>query len=555
MTNNYGVVLLVDDDDLKYMFESLDSSGSQGSVQGGSVSSGSSTRNLVGSSVGSEGNSRESNELRNGDILYYRSFNAASMVVSNQEHDMLKIGEVKNPIELTKGMTFESKDKFMNLVKKVYIVNYLEIKVVKCDSITWEVVCKQNSEGCKWSLRGRKRKLHDHFEIMDIKGPYTCVNRAISQDHLNLSSSYIAEMIMDLVTVDPTVSENVLITAIVKEIGYKPSSKKYLKIDGTHLYGKYRGVLLTVTTIDGFHHILPVTFAVVEGKNVSSWTWFMERVRKTVVLGRMGVCVISDRYAGIMSAMKYPNLGCCKPYGYHRFCIRHLAANFAKQFKKEGLKKRVVEMCSQLTHEKLIVQCQALLAIEPRADEWFSEMHPKHLSLACDEGKRFGIMTTNVAESWNNAIKGARKLPISARFKDLYYKVVSYFDQRHIEIEKQTLGGEELTKYANNMMQKWKDRTTGHHVTRIDYNTWYLSAGLQHTRFMSECYNLENAKMVYLGKFQPIADKKEWPLLGEFPIVVAEEDIPKKPGRRKFTRYKNEMDYQGKGKGTTSSAP
>ncbi|XP_074342179.1 uncharacterized protein LOC141679626 [Apium graveolens] len=226
------------------------------------------------------------------------------------------------------------------MVKKVHIANHLEIKVVKSDSVTWEVVCKQNYEGYKWRLRGRKRKLHDHFEFMDTKGPHTCVNQAISQDHFNLSSSYITEMIMDLVAADPTVSEKVLMAAIVKDVGYKPSSKK---IECTHLYGKY---LHTATAIDGFHHILPVAFDVVEWENVSSWTWFMERVRKTVAFRRMGVCVILDRHAGIMSAMNNTNLGWCEPYGYHRFCIGHLAANFAKQFKKEGLKKRVVEMCS-----------------------------------------------------------------------------------------------------------------------------------------------------------------------------------------------------------------
>ncbi|KAL8114232.1 hypothetical protein AgCh_021186 [Apium graveolens] len=212
MKNKYGVVLLVDDDDLEYMFESLDGS----------------------------------------------------------EHDMLKIGEVKNLIELTKCMTFESKDKLTNMVKKVYITNNLQIKVVKSDSVTCEV--------------------------------------AISQDHLNLSSSYITEMIMDLVVVDSTVSEKVLMVSIVKEVGIN-------------------------------HQVQ-----------------------------------------------------------------RHLPANFAKQFKKEGLKKRVVEMYSQLTHEKLNVKWQALLATEPRTDEWFSEMQPKHSSLACDEGKRFGIMTKNMAKIWNNLL-------------------------------------------------------------------------------------------------------------------------------------------------------
>lgn len=123
-----------------------------------------------------------------------------------------------------------------------------------------------------------------------------------------------------------------------------------LQIDGTHLYGKYRGVLLTATAIDGFHHIIPVAFAIVEGENVSSWTWFMESVGKTVALGRVGVCVFSERHVGIMFAMNNPNLGWCKPYGYHQFCVGNLTTKFEKMFKKEGLKKKVVGMCSQLTH-------------------------------------------------------------------------------------------------------------------------------------------------------------------------------------------------------------
>lgn len=39
-----------------------------------------------------------------------------------------------------------------------------------------------------------------------------------------------------------------------------------LKIDCTHLYGKYGGFLLTTTAVDGFHHVLPIAFTIVEGR-------------------------------------------------------------------------------------------------------------------------------------------------------------------------------------------------------------------------------------------------------------------------------------------------
>lgn len=243
-----------------------------------------------------------------------------------------------------------------------------------------------------------------------------------------------------------------------------------------------------------------------------------------------------------------------------------------------------------------------MLLAEPRAEEWFGDINPKNTTLAYDEERRFGIMTTNIAESWNNAIKESRKLPISALVKALYYKVISYFDQRRHEIQKQVIDGNEFTKYANNIMNKWKECASGHHVTSIDRITWVFevitikrgqkggkkqivrllerictcnkwqiyqlpcshvfaccaSLGFEHKSFIGEWYKLETARKVYAGHFEPLPDKKAWPPLIGFPTVMHDdEDIPNKPGRRKSTRYKNEMDYQilGKGKGTSSGAP
>lgn len=114
-------------------------------------------------------------------------------------------------------------------------------------------------------------------------------------------------------------------------------------IGSTHLYGPYPGVLgvlLSATTIDGFNHILPLAFAIVESENLLSWGWFMDRLRKFVALRRHGICIISNRHYGILAAMQNP--GWCEPHDHHRFCVRHLAANFATAHKKPGLRDKVV---------------------------------------------------------------------------------------------------------------------------------------------------------------------------------------------------------------------
>ena len=43
-----------------------------------------------------------------------------------------------------------------------------------------------------------------------------------------------------------------------------------IQIDGTHLYGPYPLVLLSAIAVDGFSHILPLAFAIVESENLSS---------------------------------------------------------------------------------------------------------------------------------------------------------------------------------------------------------------------------------------------------------------------------------------------
>lgn len=70
---------------------------------------------------------------------------------------------------------------------------------------------------------------------------------------------------------------------------------------------------------------------------------------------------------------------------------------------------------------------------------------------------------------------------------------------------------------------------------------------------VSEWYRLDNARKVYGSAFEPLPDEDAWPLFNRFPKVVPDiENIPKKSGRTKSTRYKNETNFYvlGRNKGT-----
>jgi len=93
-----------------------------------------------------------------------------------------------------------------------------------------------------------------------------------------------------------------------------------ISIDGTHLYGKYKGTLLVATSVDANFQVFPLAFTLVEGENTSSWSWFLSCIREHVT-ERDGLCIISDRHAGIIAAMSNANVGFNEPRAFHRYCV------------------------------------------------------------------------------------------------------------------------------------------------------------------------------------------------------------------------------------------
>lgn len=137
--------------------------------------------------------------------------------------------------------------------------------------------------------------------------------------------------------------------------------KPVIQIDGTWLYGKYSGTLLIATTQDGNNNVLPIAFAIVEGENLSSWSWFLRLIRMKVTQ-KQGICLISDRHAGIKAAVRNPANGWQPPNAYHVYCIRHIASNFNRTFKNQKHKLDLINMGKPHAYIHLfkleLVKCQ-----------------------------------------------------------------------------------------------------------------------------------------------------------------------------------------------------
>ena len=100
---------------------------------------------------------------------------------------------------------------------------------------------------------------------------------------------------------------------------------------------------------DANNQLLPIAYALVESENKDSWTWFLSCLKLGVVKKRAGVCIISDRNTGLLSALEIVKQSSDPTWGWPdletRWCMRHLAANFFSRFKNKDLFKQFKRMC------------------------------------------------------------------------------------------------------------------------------------------------------------------------------------------------------------------
>ena len=285
-----------------------------------------------------------------------------------------------------------------------------------------------------------------------------------------------------------------------------------LCVDGTFLTGKYKGQILTAIGVDGNNMIVPIAFAFVESENYESWLWFFRQIKMAVVKTRPNVCVLHDRHAGMLKAIKalqHPAVDEEAPWTdmQSRWCMRHLGANFYSCFKSKRLMNLFKRLCNQnqekkyqflwerLTEftrnqvkERRAAQAQALATqmtdpepvglcdlpgIDPAGtkrkkgkrirnfEEWIEKEPPVKWSLLHDEyGARYGIMTTNLAEVYNFVLRGNRSLPLTALVEGILHGTLTYFRDRrreaveHIEYYPNTPYSRKIRLYMDKKIKK-----------------------------------------------------------------------------------------------------
>jgi hypothetical protein len=191
---------------------------------------------------------------------------------------------------------------------------------------------------------------------------------------------------------------------------------------------------------------MPLVFALVEGENSESWSWFLDLVRKEVVGPSRSICMILDHHRCLLNGAKehiegYPPL-------IHMWCSHHFAANIWKKQRSKEVITRLKALCKVKEEKKIEARLKELEKIlNDDVNAWMLEQLPEKSkwALAFDEGgSRYGIMTTNISEVFNFILKGICALPICGIVDYTFHKCNKYFIDRWEKAHQSIAKGERL---------------------------------------------------------------------------------------------------------------
>ncbi|XP_019420622.1 PREDICTED: uncharacterized protein LOC109330798 [Lupinus angustifolius] len=125
-----------------------------------------------------------------------------------------------NNNDLFIGMQFETKEATIHAIREFHIQNSFDYVVDESRPDRYVGKCTQFGAGCEWRIRASFNVKRDIWEIKKINETHTCVSMLVSQDHSKLNSSFIADVVINLVSADPSIPVKTLVKEVVSRFGY-----------------------------------------------------------------------------------------------------------------------------------------------------------------------------------------------------------------------------------------------------------------------------------------------------------------------------------------------
>ena len=287
-----------------------------------------------------------------------------------------------------------------------------------------------------WSVLNMMRELNEQFGITVSKN--TCykarslVRKKLEgslDQHYHLLPSYIYELkkvsgnstfelVLDRDTLDGVIRfKRLYICFNSLARGFVEGCRRVVGLDACFLKSETKGQLMSAVGKDGNNQMFPIAWAVVEGENQASWTWFIELLMQDLgISDGLGWTIMSDQQKGLQNAVAR-----LLPHVEHRNCARHVYANWKKRGHSTQLLKTLfwkVVKCT--THNDFKRIMQEMSTFDPQAAHDFQAIDVRKFCRAyISEWPKCEAIDNNICESFNNYILRHRAKPIIDMLEDI----------------------------------------------------------------------------------------------------------------------------------------
>ncbi|KAL0540231.1 hypothetical protein IC582_024464 [Cucumis melo] len=241
--------------------------------------------------------------------------------------------------------------------------------------------------------------------------------------------------------------------------GFLNCIRPVIVMDGTFLKNKYRGQLIVAVCLDGNNQIYPLAFGVVDRETDDSIQWFLEKLKGAIgEVPNLGF--VTDRKTcfakGISSVF---------PSAFHGLCVQHLSQNLHDKYKNDTVATLFYNASRTYRESTFVEAWRHLLSFPNGSGKYLNDVGIARWSRVHCPGRRYNMMTTNIAESMNSILKEPRDLPIASFLENVRALLQRWFWERREEGIKVT---STLTKWAELVIQKKQEGALTMKVNPID---------------------------------------------------------------------------------------
>ncbi|KAL2235316.1 UNVERIFIED_CONTAM: hypothetical protein Sindi_1263800, partial [Sesamum indicum] len=155
--------------------------------------------------------------------------------------------------------------------------------------------------------------------------------------------------------------------------GFLGGCRPVICVDGCHLKGPHKGILLTAVGVDPNNNLYPIAYAVVQRESTDTWEWFLTVLKQDVCIQRDSeYTFMSDKQKGLIQAFQsvFPNAA-------HRFCVRHLHNNFKNaDFRGLAYKNAMWKAARASTVGEFKLRMEEIKKLDEKVFDWLNEKPP-----------------------------------------------------------------------------------------------------------------------------------------------------------------------------------